>query len=102
MSSTRLPVLVQRSHDVGADPGDQRFPNRTQAATTVVVLIPPRERKRVSFRASPDTSYSPNSRRTASWGLRPRLSLSSELRFGVNPGATLVPLRRRLRRLPIA
>ena len=36
------------------------------------------------------------------WGLRPRLSLSSELRFGVNPGATLVPLQRRLRRLPIA
>ena len=42
------------------------------------------------------------SRRTASWGLRPRSSLRSELCFGVNSGARLVPLRWPLRRLPIA
>jgi hypothetical protein len=26
-------LLVRRSHDVGAHPGDERFPNRTKAAT---------------------------------------------------------------------
>ena len=26
-------LLVRRSHDVGADPGDERFPNRTKPAT---------------------------------------------------------------------
>jgi hypothetical protein len=31
--STTLPLVERRSHDVGADPGDGRFPNRTEAAT---------------------------------------------------------------------
>jgi hypothetical protein len=30
---TRWLPLVRRSHDVSADPGDERFPNRTEAAT---------------------------------------------------------------------
>jgi len=32
MRSTRS-LVVRRSHDVGADPGNERFPHRTQAAT---------------------------------------------------------------------
>ena len=36
-------------------------------------------------------SYSPISRRAASSGLRPRLPLSSELRFGMNSGAASAP-----------
>jgi hypothetical protein len=31
--ATTLLLLVRRSHDVGADPGDQRFPNRTIGIT---------------------------------------------------------------------
>jgi hypothetical protein len=30
---TTRPLLVRRSHDAGADPGDERFPNRTNPAT---------------------------------------------------------------------
>jgi hypothetical protein len=51
--------------------------------------------------SSPPRS-SPNSRHAALWGLRPRLSLSAELRFGVNSGATPLPLMRPQTRLPIA
>ena len=38
-----LPHLVRRSHDVGADPGDERFPNRTKAATPAPSARVPRE-----------------------------------------------------------
>jgi hypothetical protein len=44
-----------------------------------------------STQATRETSHSPNWRRTTSSDLRPRPPLSSELRFGTNSAATLVP-----------
>ena len=48
------------------------------------------------------TCSSPISRLAALAGLRPRLPLSSELRFGMNSGVTLVRTMWPQRRLPIA
>ena len=56
-------------------------------------------RKQVSSATPP---RSPVLRRTASSGLRPRLPLSSDLRFGTNSRATPVPTMQPQRRLPIA
>jgi hypothetical protein len=62
-----------------------------------------RERdKRVSSRAWLRTCSSPISRHAAPAGLRPRLPISAELRFGMNSGAASGADGAARRRLPIA
>src|ERR1035437_3197014 len=54
-----LPLLVRRSHDVGADPDDERFPNRTRWVTTMSATDSPTVARTPSARpALPVDAYS--------------------------------------------